>query len=382
MLIINKISSTQYVALFIASVLIPSFLTWGLGEGGIFFGHYWLSILFGYLTAMSNKKFMYVLFSYFLLSIFFFHSATFGERTFYSVSFLFTSACLYGLNDLKIDLEEFNSRQILTVFIIFVLCYLVSIDSHSGGESERTYYHGFIIAHHYAYIAAFFGYFFIRQEKTLLGIAIVLSGTLVGTRSGLLVSAMPLIYAAKKYFTEMEGAKIQKIIWISVLCLVGLAAVGYLFQEQIAPTINTFQTLSVETIAENDEEEMGKVSASRTIFWALMFTQIAEDGFTLPNLIGRGPAASLDFLEKNFDARIWMHNDFFDIFFCFGLLGLCVYIFCICCYYRQTRDIYFLFMLLLAAFTNGFCTYMAVQFIALHLLSLKARVKIQMKNLQ
>jgi hypothetical protein len=369
--ITNKITNKQYIILFIASVLIPSFITWALGKGMAFIIHYWLLMLFCYLTVKTNKKLMYALLAYALATIFLFHSATLGERTFFAVSFLLTAACLYGLNDLDIDLEGFTLKQISTVFVVLLFCYIISINPSRQTYDGRVYYHGFVIAHHYAYLAAFFGYFFIRQEKIWLGVAIVFSGVLVGTRSGLLVSMMPFVYLAKRYFVKIPGSKVRKTVLLSVVCFFVLVPVFFLFQKQIVPTIQTFTNFSVESVVENDEEAMADFSASRTFMWALMFTQVAEDGFTLPNLIGRGPASSLDFLGENFDARIWMHNDFFDIFFCYGLVGLCLYIFCIVCYYRRTKDIYFLFMLLIAAFTNGFYPYMAVQLIALHTLFCK-----------
>jgi hypothetical protein len=320
-------------------------------------------------------KFIYVLFGYFLATVFLFHSSTLGERAFFSVNFLFTSACLYGLNKLDIDLEKFNVRHILICFFLFLFCYIISIDVSYQTFDGRVYYDGFVIAHHYAYIAAFFGYFFMLQQKTWIGIAVVLSGALVGTRSGLLVSAIPFIYLAKQYFNQSDRSKIQKAVLLCVICIIGLGATLFLFKKQIAPTINTFTTLSVEAIAENDEKSLNEFSASRTLLWALMFTQVEEDGFTVPNLIGRGPASSKDFLDENFNMRLWMHNDFLDIFFCFGALGVGVYIFCICCYYRETRDIYFLLMVLIAAFTNGFFPYIAVQFVALHLLVIKINKK-------
>ncbi|GHT76235.1 hypothetical protein FACS189463_0910 [Bacteroidia bacterium] len=382
--ITNKISSMQYIVLFIASVLIPSFIAWVFGDGVAFLIHYWLFILFGYLTIKTNMKFMYVLFGYFLVSVFFFHSATLGERTFFSVNFLFTSACLYGLNKLDIDLERFNIRHIFINFFLFLFCYIISINVSGQTYDGRVYYDGFIIAHHYAYVAAFFGYFLILQQKTWIGIAVVLSGALVGTRSGLLVCAIPFIHLAKQYFNQSAGSKIQKAVLLSVICIIGLGATFFLFQKQITPTINTFKTLSVESIVENDEEELSDFSASRTILWALMFTQVEEDGFTLPNITGRGPASSKDFLEENFNARLWMHNDFLDIFFCWGALGVGIYIFCICCYYRQTKDIYFLLMLLIATLTNGFFPYIAIQFVALHLLAIKINKKqgISMSNVE
>ncbi len=366
----NYITYKRYISFFIISILIPVFIFWLSDERIKDLSAYLFLFLFGYLIYKIRSVFLCFLLLYFIFYVFFFHSGNLTIRASYMISFVLTCACLHGLNSLDVDLRDYSPQLLYYFILILFLCYIISINPTEKTYDDRIYYHGFVIAHHFAYITAFCGYFLIRRTKIILGLLIVFVGLVVGTRSGILVSLIPVIYLVKKYIFDNSKNKFQNIIFIGIGGIVLASLFVFFFREQISTSLVTFSNFSIDIFSENNEQSID-FTASRSILWALAFMKIASDGFGIVNLTGRGPAASLDFLEEEYGIRLWLHNDFFDVFFCLGIIGVTIYIYCIYRYYRSTQDVYILMMMILAMFTNGFFTYMPIMYIALHILSIK-----------
>lgn len=360
----REISYKSYLWVFVGFIIMSPFME-VFGGKNLFSIASILAYIVMFIYSESKEKvclFGVALYScsYVLLT----HNGDFLNRFQYMLSFMLTVGALLTIDKLKIsEITRINTTLAFVFFLTFASLNLFFSVPKEGGLDGRIYYIGFIGAHEFSYLTAYLGYFLLRM-KNKWGLVIVLMGFPVGARSGLLLNMIVLFYFFWDTFRESKFA-------ILLYLLMGVGGSVFVISmkgeilDNLSMITSTFENFTLDIFSEENQMAF-MLTASRNILWAIFFQKVASDGFCLDNLIGRGPYSSNLLNERIYGEALWMHNDFFDTFYCLGLLGLLFYIFAIYRFFINTgKDYFFLAMLILSGFTNGFFGYKAIVIIAL-----------------
>lgn len=377
----KEISYKSYLWVFVGFIIMSPFME-VFGGKNLFSIASILAFIVLFIYSESKEKLILAGVAFYsIIYMLFTHNGDFLNRFQYMLSFMLTVGALFTIDKLKIsEITKINKTAVFGCFLTFALLNLFFAKPSEGGLDGRIYYIGFIGAHEFSYLTAYLGYFLLKM-KNKWGLLIVLMGFPVGARSGLVLNMIVLFYF---FWVTFRNSKFG----IMIYSVIGVACTALLFSmksdilENISLITSTFENFTFDIFSE-DNEMAFMLTASRNILWAIFFQKVISDGFCIDNLIGRGPYSSNLMNERIYGEALWMHNDFFDIFFCLGLLGLILYFFAIYRFFKNTgKDYFFLAMLVLSGFTNGFFGYKAIVIIALVAYYYQWNNKIEQDNQQ
>ena len=246
-----------------------------------------------------------------------------------------------------IDLKLFKKH--LTIFsIIFIIIYELSIPFAKVRVTEvaakynvtRVYREGFIISHFASYYLGTLGFLLFLLKRKILAVLLWLYCYILGARIGyiyILVAAITLVLMHYKTIMQV----MYKIRYI--LLAIFILAMAFFTRRIIAS--QGLDGLSVYT-------------SGRSVLWINGIEEMKRKGFTaLINIFGRGPGSTQIINYSLTGVKIWMHNDFMEIAYSFGFVGLIIYLIAFFNYFRKIRFVYLFLIFFLSAFFNGFMTY-------------------------
>ncbi len=252
----------------------------------------------------------------------------------------------------EIDLLELR-KHLIWFFVGFVILYELSTPFASKiiiseyYDIERKYRDGFVISHLAAYYLGVLGFFMFRLGDRWVARSLWVYVLTLGARIGIIYIIISLIIIIL-YTIPSASNRISKFkYWI--IC-------GIIFM---------FSTIIGYVVDRYGSEVLMVFTSGRSYFQLQALEQIINDGISIENILGRGPKASNRFNLDSVGIAIWMHNDFLDILFNIGILGLIIYLKSFINYFKQIKALNLFFIFFLTAFLNGFMTYDALYIITL-----------------
>lgn len=243
----------------------------------------------------------------------------------------------------------------------------------------RVFHRGlFRITHVAAY---FFGFLFLffayqyRSRKRMIDIVLLIISLLLCLYTG---SKTALLAMALSIFIFIL---VKRSIFYSALLILIFVVLIYERESILRITENTIiypYTLFIYI----SSEKIGDLS--RFQIWNSWWTEISHFGYR-EFLIGKSFSNVLVANEKNLNLRIWFHNDFLNIFYTYGIIGVFLYIWFFIKIFRDYRLIInnniiifvFYFSMVITAFINGYYYYFPVFILYLFFLMIKNEQKIQ-----
>jgi len=240
-------------------------------------------------------------------------------------------------------------------------------------ESRRTYHYGLfrlphVASYFFGFLTLFFFYFYFKKRRLiyLLFLIITLSICLYsGSRAmvaALLLSGILFLFKRKFIIYLIPIAVLVTIIVASNNYFLNLTRGTFLFQyfSFIKTTIFNFSRLS------------------RYRIWYSWWIEVKQ--FNLFEiLVGKGYINAILANQRNLNYRIWFHNDFLNIFYSYGLIGLSLYVGFFVKIYHDFKSLIrqniFLFIfystMVVTAIINGFYYYFPVFILYLFFLIIK-----------
>jgi hypothetical protein len=195
----------------------------------------------------------------------------------------------------------------------------VIIDEYYG--IERNYKDGFVISHLAAYYFGVSAFFLWKFKKRWLSVILCMYILTLGARIGLVY----ILIGIMVLFLYKVNRQLLNFIWkYRVLIFSSLSFTIFL--------------LIAYSLSSSNMENLMVFTSGRSYFQANGILHILNDGISIDNLIGRGPKASNRLNEQFIGAPIWMHNDFLDIAFNLGVIGLLAYLISTFNYFNNVKN--------------------------------------------
>jgi hypothetical protein len=294
------------------------------------------------------------------------YSIVFGLKGNESLSYLvhFINFFLVIFFSRYFNFDSISKKQIkfnLTVFsIFFVILYELS-NRYAWNRSNdveyydvvRVYKEGFVISHIATYYLAILGYALFILDRKILAILLWTYGITLGPRIGVVLILISVIFSLIN-----SKDKIKNLLFKRRLLIIFLYIIILIWSYFIITIKYGSELLNVFT-------------SGRLMFWKNALIIIEKDGLSWINFFGRGAGASFFENLKKFTLKIWLHNDFLDILYNLGILGLFSYLFFLYNYIHKFKAMYVLCFFLLSAFFNGFILYNSIFILVLHSLFYK-----------
>lgn len=310
-------------------------------------------ILVNMMSCKKTRKLAYLCCLY-CLACFLYYPQIEGSKMYISTTLytmiillFFSSESLTCVSTKKVGVKL--NRSIIIFIIMLVVGQLLTMDNpmsfvrfnYNSLEEDALEQKGFLISHAFGYYLATFVMYFAYKKKVIAMIVLTLLCFFFTRRTNVLLCGLGWFY----YIYERHGFKIM-IMSLScciILCISYLSAFTYLgdFAFSLDPT----------------DSESAAFTSGRTRFWGSYIVYL-QSGFMGIHeyLFGFGPASSREFNEIYAGLKVWMHNDFFDIAYCLGFVGLFFYIYVIA-KAAKVLGWMFLIFILIAANVNGFMLY-------------------------
>lgn len=251
----------------------------------------------------------------------------------------------------KIDFSKVKPdllKRHLSIFsLVFVVIYEISShyarthvnESDAFFDVVREYKEGFVISHFATYYLGALGLMLFLLKSRYLALGLWFYSFSLGARIGIVYIALAIAIIILVNFKFIHDY-IYKFRYI-VLLLIGVVITA----------------IAQRIIALQGVEALMVYTSGRSVFWIFAINDILTDGLNVANLIGRGPGSTIMLNMSKLGAKIWMHNDFIEIMYTFGVVGLSVYLSSFIIYFKKVRSIYLFLVFFLSAFFNGFMTY-------------------------
>jgi len=252
--------------------------------------------------------------------------------------------------------------SILYIVIYYLSVFLFPIMGKASIKFSATgsimYLEGFFSVHNFAFTMASFALYFYVIDKKKYSIISAIAGLFTGTRTGLLLNGMLLILINKEYLFS----KYNRFRNISILLISLIITSIIVIYEPNNPITNTYERFfSADYTADKSFSDLDKYSSGRTKLWEIAFIELKNSLNSTEIIFGHGPLASLLVNEKKIGIPLWFHNDFVEIVFAYGILGILLYLGT--AYYflsNANNKFLFLYFFLIAANFNGFYQYMNI----------------------
>ena len=256
------------------------------------------------------------------------------------------------------DIYKFVKWFAVTFVVAFIITALIEgkkIDN--SGDQERSYYNGFIISHQFSYFAILLAFIFARFGKWSAAIGLILMALLVGNRTSYIIlffSFVMYLEASELNFFKSFSKKSSKLaLAISALALI------YFFY--INPILN-WRSIS-DFLLDSDNRDF---TSGRSLFWYNGLDALLKlNFFSFNTFFGFGPAGVEILSSKLYNENFWMHNDFLQIYYCYGLVGITMYFYGLIYFVKKIKSSSVIWLVLFTAFFNGFYTYGAIQLLTM-----------------
>lgn len=229
---------------------------------------------------------------------------------------------------------------------------LTSFDHREGG---RDYKGCFIIPHQMAYYLAILSYVNIFFGAWWMGIPNIFAIAMIGTRVGLLLGGLAVIFSGIIYLAQYRVNRWNKYFLVFG-CAAAVVSVGLIGENSELLTAYDAVLNSSLTFDLYDADTV-KSSSHRALIATTSFEQALSDGLSAVNFFGRGPRWTMQFNEAELGVRIWSHNDILDLFMCGGLVLPMIYIYAMFRLFLDTKSVFIIIFILIAGFLNGFFFY-------------------------
>lgn len=300
-----------------------------------------------------NRIFMIAV-SLFFISYLFYGKEVEGARLYLSAT-LYTYILLlyFGENSYIIKDERHLKKidKLIGVFAVILICgQLMTIDNplqflrlnYDSVDEDALEKKGFLISHAFGYYLASLTMYYAYRKKLMYMIVLSLLCFFFSRRTVVLMCALGWFY----YFKERYGNR-KAVIFAIIMVIIGVSYIG-------ATTYFGDFSFSFDPT----DSESASFTSGRSRFWgSFIYYKLLSGHMSLGELLfGAGPASSREFNLEYCGIKVWMHNDFFDLLFCLGIIGLSLYIYTIISSCKRL-GLYFCIFLLLSANLNGFMLY-------------------------
>lgn len=325
-------------------------------EIGSYF-HFILSvILLNILFKINKIVTVTVVFVFILITSFYSvaYNLKFNECASYFTFLLNLCLAIFILPRVSFDKIHYKSfRKIVTYStLLFITFYELShpfakdrsfSDDYFG--NSREYREGFVISHTATYYLGVLGFILFLMNRKILALAVWLYVYILGARIG-------LVY-------------IFSSVIVIVLNQVGL----YIKLKKISLLFFSLLLITIITICININkyfgfDQLNVFTSGRAKIWTNALVSIREWDFQ-DFLLGMGPKQSIVFNDRVSNIAVWMHNDFLDIFYNLGFIGLCIFFCFLISFIKSTRSVFFVLVFVFASFLNGFFLYDPVFFLTI-----------------
>jgi len=352
----------ESVIIFLIIILLPVFKITEfyynyLSSRNVQFAAYSLIIIFLLLFLLNNKQIRIILFFVVLyyLAYILLPSTLWNNNASQAIPFVLTIALLitYSYYDIVFS-KKYVDYLLLFTFLYVTLFFLSVLLNGLTVLNNRLYLDGFVISHSFSYTIIALGIFVYTFKNKSLGFILISLSALVGARSGILLFLLTVAYI---FFDNVKSLK-KIISFTIILAMIALIIVGNFDIPVLYSSLDTFKNLDWGSFnLFGTDKYSSSFTASRSTIWYNTFIEFSQN-FSLNELIfGRGPLSPFSFTESIGLGRIWLHNDFFNIVYAYGILGIVLYLWVLIKYLIKTKSFYALAYIFAAAFSNGFYYY-------------------------
>jgi len=245
--------------------------------------------------------------------------------------------------------------EVFSILFMGIFALSIVFVTPNSNEEDRLYLDGFITAHQFSYYAAILGYFWLSKKKFILGLIILVFGLLSGSRTGLILVLLAFLFSLD---FKLNSKKLI-ILFFSAIIISSIAyiSINQLFRTQLDYYSDSFGSATPSF----DEVSQQKFTSYRSIIFFNFFDYFQKNYLNVYSFIGNGPKSSLSFNEAKLGVALWMHNDILDVLYCYGYIGLSLYVYFIYKLIRSTKSFFLFFFILISSIINGFMTYDVTQ---------------------
>lgn len=247
----------------------------------------------------------------------------------------------------------------IIIHAFFIISFIVALISGITDKWGRIYLNSFLSAHNLGYILVAFSYYFLIIKKNRIGFLYILFSIILGSRTVILMVLIIVIV----YF---KGRKLKEIIPALIIVLILGLLFLYFFNDIINNQIEYYSS-SLNLLRDfgyNDEEALSSFTSIRSLIFENMIIDVKKWTF-IDYIFGKGPLSSLIYNKNTIGYEIWMHNDFLDTFYSYGLFGLSLYLYSLIKIIKIKNYRAIGILIIIAALTNGFYTYYPEMYLSL-----------------
>lgn len=233
---------------------------------------------------------------------------------------------------------------------VLILGQMISIDNpmsfirlnYNSVEEDALDKKGFLISHAFGYYLAAFAMYYAFRKKVFNLTVLTLLCFFFSRRTVVLLCLLGWFYYFKERYGKKKALIISSIAIVFIVSYIGFTTYFGNFAFSLDPY----------------DSESASFTSGRSRFWgSFIYFKLLNSNTPLNEIIfGAGPASSRDFNLQYCGIDVWMHNDFFDLLFCLGIIGLAIYIYALISSCKQLGW-YFGVFVLIAANMNGFMLY-------------------------
>lgn len=305
-------------------------------------------------TSSKYNRLLLIGVAAYFVSYLFFSKEVEGSRMYLSAT-LYTYILLFyfAQNDYPL-IDEFQLKRIDKLvfwFTFIIICgQLLTIDNplsflrfnYDSVDEDALEKKGFLISHAFGYYLVSLTMYFAYRKKVMYMIVLSILCFFFSRRTVVIMCALGWFYYFRERFGYKKALIIASIIGVLLVTYIGANAYFGDFTFSLDPYDN----------------DSASFTSGRSRFWgSFIYFKLLQGNMPFEELFyGAGPASSRNFNLQYCGIEVWMHNDFFDILFCLGIVGLVIYIYAILVSSRKL-GIYFCVFLLLSANLNGFMLY-------------------------
>ncbi|NBA85278.1 hypothetical protein GVN16_05870 [Emticicia sp. CRIBPO] len=361
-----------------------SYILGKLGASSISSYFFLVSIL--YILYTNTSKWSLYLF-FFLFAYLAFNLVFFNEKLTSSAReitpFILYLATLYCSKDLIRNLSKVSQNDLFIFFkyftVLFVGCFIVTaaIEGKAVYSSfegtDRFYYNGFVISHQFSYFTILLAFIFLKFKKYLWVILLITMSLIVGNRISYLALAASFIIYLEGNNNIVIRASIKRASLFVFFLLLSMIFY-YTFLEPIFNWNNVSNVLM--------DQDYRNFTSGRSLFWYNGLSEINKNPvLSFKFILGQGPDSVEILANKLYGQYYWMHNDFMQVYFCYGLVGMALYLHALYFFSKVSKSRSIFWFILITAMLNGFYTYGALQLIIMLIIIYKLNVKyIPIKN--
>ncbi|MBD1393329.1 O-antigen ligase family protein [Mucilaginibacter glaciei] len=316
------------------------------------------------LLFANNEKNKYWL-ALFIISYLLFNTFLFGgplntrfrEITGFTMYLATLFSSKYILNSVqKIDTKLMNSFFTWVAYI-FTLAFVITAaikgpTVNDLGYDKRSYYNGFVISHQFSYFAILFAMIFFKYKKWPQGIVLCIMAVSVGNRTSFLILAAALVMFAE----GLQIAYIKKMIKIGSIALFAIVSTVLLYSIYISEYLSYNKLMYILA----DPEHI-KSTSGRSMFWHNGLLEIVKRPFLdFDWIFGQGPASVEVLSLRLYNVPFWMHNDYMQMLFCYGIFGIILFVLGITYFSKVNKTYSAVWFVIVAGVVNGFYTYGAL----------------------